>query len=81
MNSVVKTKLQKDVGGLQILLQQNGAQTQWLNAPVVKDAVLVNIGDLMQFWTGGTYKSTVHRVALPRSSEEAGERFSIAYFL
>jgi len=33
------------------------------------------------FWTGGKFKSTVHRVALPRSTEEAGERYSIAYFL
>ncbi|KAG8980140.1 hypothetical protein FRB93_009636 [Tulasnella sp. JGI-2019a] len=71
---------QKDVAGLQILLPTSGKPT-WLDAPVVKDAILVNIGDLLDFWTGGKFKSTVHRVVLPRSEIEAGPRFSIAYFL
>lgn len=70
---------QKDVGGLQILLPTG--KDEWLDAPVDNDAVLVNVGDLMEFWTGGQLKSTVHRVSLPRSPEEAGPRFSIAYFL
>ncbi|KAG8877837.1 hypothetical protein FRB97_003118 [Tulasnella sp. 331] len=74
---------QKEVGGLQILLppSSKSAKSEWLDAPVVKDAVLVNIGDLMDFWTGGKFKSTMHRVVLPRSEKEAGPRFSIAYFL
>ena len=58
-----------------------GNPPRWLNAPVINENVLVNIGDLMEFWTGGKYCSTTHRVCLPRSDEEAKERFSIAYFL
>ncbi|KAG8904758.1 hypothetical protein FRB99_001235 [Tulasnella sp. 403] len=74
---------QKDVGGLQILLPSSPDSPipRWLNAPVLNDSVLVNIGDLMEFWTGGQFKSTMHRVALPRTREEAGPRFSIAFFL
>ncbi|KAG8983868.1 hypothetical protein FRB90_005680, partial [Tulasnella sp. 427] len=53
-----------------------------MDAPVSgPDSVLVNIGDLMEFWTGGRFPSTVHRVSLPRTKEEAQDRFSIAYFL
>ncbi|KAG8693356.1 hypothetical protein FRC08_009173 [Ceratobasidium sp. 394] len=68
---------QKSLGGLQIELP-NG---EWLDAPVVDDAVLVNIGDLFEFWSGGRYTSTVHRVALPRGPEAKEGRYSIAYFL
>ena len=40
--------------------------------------VLVNIGDLMHFWTNGFLKSTVHRVVFPQG--ESADRYSIAYF-
>ena len=42
----------------------------------------MNIGDLMQDWTGGLLKSTKHRVVFPISGngEEGGDRYSIAYF-
>ncbi|KAF7195404.1 hypothetical protein HII31_03296 [Pseudocercospora fuligena] len=40
--------------------------------------ILVNIGDLLEDWTGGLLKSTVHRVVFPK--EDAGDRYSIAYF-
>lgn len=40
--------------------------------------VLVNIGDLLEDWTGGLLKSTVHRVVFPVG--ESNDRYSIAYF-
>lgn len=40
--------------------------------------ILVNIGDLLNYWTDGLLKSTVHRVVMPKSRREA--RYSIAYF-
>ncbi|KAF2161275.1 hypothetical protein M409DRAFT_69881 [Zasmidium cellare ATCC 36951] len=42
--------------------------------------ILVNIGDLLEDWTGGLLKSTKHRVVFPKSEEGAGDRYSIAYF-
>lgn len=47
--------------------------------------ILVNIGDLLSYWTNGLFRSTVHRVVFPRGEEERGEmsampRYSIAYF-
>ena len=40
--------------------------------------ILVNIGDLLEDWTGGLLKSTVHRVVFPR--EHRADRYSMAYF-
>lgn len=47
--------------------------------PVVKDAICVNIGDLLSYWTGGLLKSTVHRVVVPKGGEQR-DRYSMAYF-
>ena len=40
--------------------------------------VLVNIGDLFQYWTQGMLKSVVHRVIYPRGDKI--DRYSVAYF-
>ena len=43
--------------------------------------ILVNIGDLLSYWTNNLFKSTVHRVVFPKGGQEGGEdRYSIAYF-
>ncbi|WEW61005.1 hypothetical protein PRK78_006494 [Emydomyces testavorans] len=46
--------------------------------------ILVNIGDLLSYWTNGLLKSTVHRVVFPveeRLGTSAGkDRYSMAYF-
>ncbi|EEP80200.1 potential dioxygenase [Uncinocarpus reesii 1704] len=46
--------------------------------------ILVNIGDILSYWTNGLLKSTVHRVVFP-AEEQAGaspgkDRYSMAYF-
>lgn len=43
--------------------------------------ILVNIGDLLAYWTNGLLKSTVHRVIFPKDARKGGEdRYSMAYF-
>ncbi|KAJ3414841.1 hypothetical protein HDV05_005998 [Chytridiales sp. JEL 0842] len=72
---------QKDIGGLEVLLgdrDTNKEQLVWTPVPVIKDAVVVNAGDLLEFWTGGLIKSTVHRVVGNTDSDKG--RQSIAYF-
>lgn len=49
--------------------------------------VLINIGDLLSYWTNGLFRSTVHRVVFPKDGSNgvdgessAGPRYSIAFF-
>lgn len=62
-------------------LQTGKSTTGSKNLPI-----LVNIGDLLEDWTGGLLKSTVHRVIFPRNTGTSNkdttgnDRYSIAYF-
>ncbi|KAJ5272336.1 oxidoreductase [Penicillium angulare] len=49
--------------------------------------ILVNIGDMLSYWTDGLLKSTVHRVVFPNADgenqlerSESRDRYSIAFF-
>jgi isopenicillin N synthase-like dioxygenase len=63
------------LGGLQVLRGED----DWLDVPAIPGSFVVNIGDLMAFWTGGRWKSTVHRVVNPESGN-ASSRISIPFF-
>ncbi|RQW62564.1 isopenicillin N synthase family dioxygenase [Vibrio viridaestus] len=65
---------QEESGGLQVLNKQD----QWIEAPPVEGAFVVNIGDLMQRWTNDIYRSTKHRVMSPTSGKT---RFSMPFFV
>ena len=47
-------------GALQVQSRSN--PSEWINADPVDGAFVVNIGDMMERWTGGKWKSTMHRV-------------------
>ena len=57
--------------GLEVM---NGAG-EWIDAPPLDDAFIVNIGDMLEVWTGGTYVATSHRVR-----KVAEERYSFPLF-
>jgi isopenicillin N synthase-like dioxygenase len=65
---------QDDVGGLEL----RGADGQWHLAPPVPGAAVINTGDLMERWTNGRFRSTVHRV---RPVTGNRDRYSIALFV
>src|SRR6187549_1458378 len=46
-------------GALQVLLKDNKT---WLNADPLPGCFVVNIGDMIERWTNGVWKSNVHRV-------------------
>lgn len=49
----------------------------WVKVPPIKYSYVVNIGDLLSLWTGGTFKSTMHRVI----NKSGSERYSIPTFI
>ena len=69
---------QDDVGGLQV----QTASGEYMEAAPIEGTMLVNIGDALQFWTGGKLKSTKHKVDLPPNPTGCKSvRRSIAYFV
>jgi isopenicillin N synthase-like dioxygenase len=57
--------------GLEVM---NGAR-EWIDAPPVDDAFVINIGDMLEAWSNGIFAATSHRV---RKVQE--ERYSFPYF-
>jgi len=75
--SITVLKPDPRVAGLEIKLPSG----RWAAAPLVEDAFIVNIGDMMARWTNDRWVSTRHRVVSP--SKDAGHldrRQSIAFF-
>jgi isopenicillin N synthase-like dioxygenase len=56
-------------------LQVMNADDVWIEAPPIRGAFVVNIGDIFETWSGGQFKSTQHRVA-----NIGRERYSIPLF-
>lgn len=64
-------------GGLQVC----NADGQWRDVPIVSDAFIVNIGDLMARWTNHRWVSTLHRVVNPPADAgAAARRQSLVFF-
>lgn len=69
--------LQDDMGGLEVL-----SKGEWIPATPIRGTILVNLGDLMQFWTSDRYVATVHRVLVPEEEvRRRSTRQSIAFFV
>ncbi len=54
----VLTLLRPTAPGLEVLNEQG----EWIAVPFDPDAMVINIGDLMEVWTGGRFTATTHRV-------------------
>lgn len=61
-----------DVPALQVL---NSAH-EWIHAPPIPDAFIVNVGDLMARWSNDYFQSTVHRAI----NTSGRRRYSIPFF-
>lgn len=78
-----------DYGGLTILRQDNAPgglevrdlENRWHDVPAIPDSFVINVGDLMQHWTNGRWRSTLHRVSNPsRSFTGSTQRLSMVAF-
>ncbi|MCT4610006.1 MAG: isopenicillin N synthase family oxygenase [Pelagimonas sp.] len=63
---------QDDVGGLQVQTPAGN----WVDAPPVEDAFIVNVGDMLHILSNGRLLSTPHRVI----NTSGRERFSVPFF-
>lgn len=64
---------QDQVGGLEVLNKVG----EWVVVPPIEGAYVINIGDMMQIWTGGRFSSTPHRVV----NRYGKDRYSIPFFV
>lgn len=78
-----------DYGSLTILLAEaapggleiQAPDGQWQAVPIIADAFIINIGDLMARWTNDHWVSTLHRVVNPPADQRGStRRQSIAFF-
>lgn len=92
--SEVRAGAHTDYGSMTLLFQkehQEGLEIyspvskKWEKVPFVASTkpdmappVIVNIGDLLSYWTAGLLKSTIHRVKF--SNSQAEDRYSIVFF-
>ncbi|WP_171120543.1 MULTISPECIES: isopenicillin N synthase family oxygenase [unclassified Ruegeria] len=60
------------VGGLEVQTRDGG----WITPDCPPDGFIVNIGDMLELWSGGRLKSTPHRVV----NRSGKERYSFPYF-
>jgi len=65
--------------GLEILDRRSGSSGEptWIPVPPRPHHLVVNLGDMLERWTNGRYRSTVHRVV---NYTGHSERYSVPYF-
>ncbi|EHY57584.1 hypothetical protein HRR83_005508 [Exophiala dermatitidis] len=84
-SAVVGTGAHTDFGAITLLLQDGNSglqafdpsQNAWVEVPSRRDGLVVNVGDMLQTWTNGAYKSNTHRVI----NTSGSDRYSVPFFL
>jgi isopenicillin N synthase-like dioxygenase len=63
---------QDDVGGLEV----RGEDGKWIPVLPIPGTFVINLGDMLEVWTNGSYKANKHQV---RKSKSGRDRVSVAY--
>ena len=63
-----------EIGGLMVRKRN---EAQWIEVAPPDDTLVVNIGDLLELWSGGYFVSTPHKVV----NTSGAERYSFPYFV
>lgn len=81
MDGQLRAGAHTDYGSLTILKTEDkpgGLEVQtaggWEAVPIVADAFIINLGDLMAYWTNDEWVSTMHRVVNPPRDKAVGSR-------
>ncbi|ESK88672.1 hypothetical protein Moror_3075 [Moniliophthora roreri MCA 2997] len=76
-----------DIGSLTLLysqpvaaLQILGVDNRWRWVRHIENAIIINLGDALEFLSGGYYKATIHRVVQPPSDQRNVTRLGACYF-
>ncbi|CAL8148318.1 unnamed protein product [Orchesella dallaii] len=69
---------QDDMGGLEV----KSVSGKWVPANPIPGTILLNTGDLLEFWSGGKFPATHHQVMIPEAEiKRRTPRQSIVYFV
>ena len=69
---------QDEIGGLEV----KGVNNTWTPANPIKDAILINAGDMLEMFTNGKLPATLHRVVIPEEElKQKTTRQSIVFFV
>ncbi|CAG8906697.1 unnamed protein product [Penicillium egyptiacum] len=84
--SSITLLFQDDCGGLEV--EDISSPGTFVSAMPIKNAIVMNVGDLLQRWSNDLLRSTSHRVTLPPLPDRfegpdsmTRRRFSIPYFM
>ncbi|QTI70529.1 isopenicillin N synthase family dioxygenase [Gordonia polyisoprenivorans] len=62
-------------GGLEVY-----AQGHWWVVPWIENSLVLNVGDVLEFWTGGRLTATPHRVTWSSGANAGAGRQSVVFF-
>jgi len=77
-----------DFGSITVLHREPGTSAlqvqlpdgDWVEAPVVEGAYTINAGDLLAHWSGGRWRSAIHRILPPAPTAVDESLLSLVYF-
>jgi isopenicillin N synthase-like dioxygenase len=66
-----------EAGGLEVLIRSSEGVECYMPVPYTKDALIVNVGDCLQYWSRGIFRSAMHRV-VSKNTSTGGELTGVA---
>merc|ERR1719221_510029 len=78
--TILSHDLDQSAAGARCLEILDTEQKCWRTVEAMPNTFLVNIGQIMERWSGGRFKATMHRVASPADAPPGSNRQSLVFF-